>query len=69
MKNVLITGGAGFIAHHLIYYLIHNTDWNFNSEVTIGQGMFSKRNVWMSNKVIEVKPQPDEDTVDSDELF
>ena len=48
---------------------LHNTDWNFNSEVTIGQGMFSKRNVWMSNKVIEVKPQPDEDTVDSDELF
>ena len=29
MKNVLITGGAGFIAHHLIYYLIKNTDWNF----------------------------------------
>ena len=48
---------------------LQNTDWNFNSEVTIGQGMFSKRNVWMSNKVIEVKPQPDDDTVDSDELF
>ena len=31
MKNVLITGGAGFIAHHLIYYLIHKTDWNIVS--------------------------------------
>ncbi|GIS05991.1 MAG: hypothetical protein CM15mP109_07470 [Candidatus Dadabacteria bacterium] len=31
MKNVLITGGAGFIAHHLIYYLILNTDWNLVS--------------------------------------
>ena len=31
MKNVLITGGAGFIAHHLIYYLLYNTDWNIVS--------------------------------------
>ena len=31
MKNVLITGGAGFIAHHLIYYLIKNTNWNIVS--------------------------------------
>ena len=28
MKNVLITGGAGFIAHHIIAYMIKNTDWN-----------------------------------------
>ena len=27
MKRVLITGGAGFIAHHLIYYLLKNTNW------------------------------------------
>ena len=31
MKNVLITGGAGFISHHMIYYLIKNTDWNIVS--------------------------------------
>ena len=31
MKKVLITGGAGFIAHHLIYYLIKNTNWNIVS--------------------------------------
>ena len=31
MKNILITGGAGFIAHHLIYYLLNNTDWNIIS--------------------------------------
>ena len=31
MKNVLITGGAGFISHHLIYYLIKNTDWKIIS--------------------------------------
>ena len=31
MKNVLITGGAGFIAHHLIYFLLKNTDWNIVS--------------------------------------
>ena len=31
MKNVLITGGAGFIAHHLIYYLLKKTNWNIIS--------------------------------------
>ena len=31
MKNVLITGGAGFISHHMIYYLIKNTNWNIVS--------------------------------------
>lgn len=31
MKNILITGGAGFIAHHIIAYLIKNTDWNITT--------------------------------------
>ena len=31
MKKVLITGGAGFISHHLIRYLIKNTNWNIVS--------------------------------------
>ena len=31
MKRVLITGGAGFIEHHLIYYLIKNTNWDIVS--------------------------------------
>ena len=31
MKRVLITGGAGFIAHHLIYYLIKKTSWDIVS--------------------------------------
>ena len=28
MKNVLITGGCGFIAHHIIDILLDRTDWN-----------------------------------------
>ena len=27
MKKVLITGGAGFISHHIIGHIIKNTDW------------------------------------------
>lgn len=28
MKTILITGGAGFIAHHTVQYILDNTDWN-----------------------------------------
>tara|TARA_B100000963_G_scaffold224964_1_gene196140 strand:- start:523 stop:1554 length:1032 start_codon:yes stop_codon:yes gene_type:complete len=31
MKRVLITGGAGFIAHHLIYFLLKKTNWDIVS--------------------------------------
>ena len=27
MTKALITGGAGFIAHHTISYLLKHTDW------------------------------------------
>ena len=27
MKRVLVTGGAGFIAHHLISQILKHTDW------------------------------------------
>ena len=30
-KKVLVTGGAGFIGHILIKYLIDNTDWEITS--------------------------------------
>lgn len=30
-KNVLVTGGAGFIAHHVIDLLLKETDWNIIS--------------------------------------
>lgn len=28
MKNIVITGGAGFIGHHTVEHLIRKTDWN-----------------------------------------
>ena len=28
MNNVLITGGCGFIGHHVVEHLLINTDWN-----------------------------------------
>lgn len=31
MKRVLITGGAGFIAHHVIQHILENTDWEIVS--------------------------------------
>ena len=37
-KKILITGGAGFIAHHVIDYLLANTDWEI---ITIDRLDFS----------------------------
>ena len=31
MKKVLLTGGAGFIAHHVIRHFLKNTDWEIVS--------------------------------------
>ena len=31
MKRILLTGGAGFIAHHTIRHLLQNTDWEIVS--------------------------------------
>ena len=31
MKNILITGGTGFIGHHIVRYFLKNTDFNFVS--------------------------------------
>ncbi|HEY4512260.1 MAG TPA: GDP-mannose 4,6-dehydratase [Candidatus Paceibacterota bacterium] len=31
MKKVLITGGAGFIGHHLVDYILEKTDWEIVS--------------------------------------
>lgn len=28
MKNVMITGGGGFVGHHLIQHILQTTDWN-----------------------------------------
>jgi len=28
MKNIIITGGNGFIGHHVVEHILKNTDWN-----------------------------------------
>ena len=49
MKKVLITGGAGFIAHHVIEHILKNTDWHI---VTLDRLDFSGN----LNRLVEVVP-------------
>ena len=50
---------------------LQNKHWDFKADVTIGQGMYNKRNIFQGSKVIDVKPTAEEGewAVDSDELF
>lgn len=49
MKRVLVTGGAGFIAHHVIEHILKTTDWNI---VTLDRLDFSGN----LNRLYEVVP-------------
>jgi dTDP-glucose 4,6-dehydratase len=49
MKKVLITGGAGFIAHHVIEHILKTTDWHI---VTLDRLDFSGN----LNRLAEVVP-------------
>ena len=28
MKKIIVTGGCGFIGHHLVQHILINTNWN-----------------------------------------
>ena len=52
-KTILITGGAGFIAHHTVDYLLENTDYNI---VTLDRLDYSG-NLNRLNEVVESHPK------------
>lgn len=53
-KRIMITGGAGFIGHHLIEHLLRNTDWEIVSldrlDTAGNLNRFSDMNVWKAEK-------------------
>ena len=53
MKTALITGGAGFIAHHLINHILSNTDWEI---ITLDRLDFSG-NLNRLNEVVTSFPE------------
>ena len=59
MKKVLITGGAGFIAHHVIAYIIKNTDWHI---VTLDRLDISG-NLNRLNEILSGFPQEDKNRI------
>ena len=52
-KKILITGGAGFIAHHLINHILSNTDWEI---ITLDRLDFSG-NLNRLNEVVTSFPE------------
>lgn len=55
-KQILITGGAGFIGHHLIEHILLHTDWNI---ITIDRldvsGNLNRLHEMLTNHDLEVK--------------
>jgi dTDP-glucose 4,6-dehydratase len=58
-KRVLITGGAGFIAHHVIKHILSTTDWDI---ITLDRLDFSG-NLNRLNEVVEEFPQAERNRV------
>ena len=56
MKTALITGGAGFIAHHLIARILTQTDWNI---VTLDRLDYSG-NLNRLNDILQYECTPNE---------
>ena len=54
MKKVLITGGAGFIAHHLVYFLIKQTNWQL---VCLDRLDYSGNLNRLNHVLIDLSPQ------------
>ena len=59
MKKILITGGAGFIAHHVIDKILSNTDWEI---VTLDRLDFSG-NLNRLNEVVRAYPESEQKRV------
>ena len=52
-KKILITGGAGFIAHHLINHILRNTDW----EIITLDSLYFSGNLNRLNEVVTSFPE------------
>lgn len=54
MKNILITGGAGFVGHHIVEYYLKNSDSNITVldrlDVSGNLNRFTDMNCWEKNK-------------------
>ena len=58
-KKILITGGAGFIAHHLINHILNKTDWEI---ITLDRLDFSG-NLNRLNEVVSSYPKSEQKRV------
>jgi len=54
MKNILVTGGAGFIAHHFVEYLLNNSDYRI---ITLDRLDYSGNLNRLNEIVSTVSPQ------------
>ena len=61
-KRVLITGGAGFIAHHIILYILKNTD--LYKKIEVAKINLKVGNVLEANKIFQELLKTNSDSFD-----
>ena len=56
MKQVLITGVAGFIGSHLLEYLLENTDWKIDGIDNLTTGNIANIKAYISDDRFDLRP-------------
>ena len=53
MKHILVTGGCGFVGHHVVQYLLQNTDWNITVNLSLAKMVADAQNKPLDYELVD----------------